>query len=65
MENCLDIIGKFPLKFSHIYRDKNTCAERQPMLAFLLKVWWDQLPCCCSRESFFRDRVGLPSYRFC
>jgi len=64
MENCLDIIRKFPLNFFHIYKEVNTCVERQLRLAFLLNVWWDRLPSCCSRKSFFRDRVGLFSYRF-
>jgi hypothetical protein len=63
--NCLHTIRNFQFRFSHIYREGNTCADRLANAGFFVNglVWWDQLP-SCSRESFFRDRVGLSNYRF-
>jgi ribonuclease HI len=64
-KNCLHHIRDFRFRFSHIYREGNTCADRLANAGFFVDgvVWWDQLP-SCSRDSFSRDRVGLPNYRF-
>jgi hypothetical protein len=59
------IIRNFRFRFSHIYREKNSCVDRLANAGFFVDglIWWDQLS-SCSREGFFRDRVGLPNYRF-
>ncbi|WJX41072.1 hypothetical protein P8452_28481 [Trifolium repens] len=64
-KNCLHHIRDFRFRFSHIYREGNTCADRLANAGFFVDgvVWWDQLP-SCSRDSFSHDRVGLPNYRF-
>jgi ribonuclease HI len=64
-KNCLHHIRNFRFRFSHIYREGNICADRLANAGFFVDgvVWWEQLP-SCSRDSFSRDRVGLPNYRF-
>jgi ribonuclease HI len=64
-KNCLHRIKDFRFRVSHIYREGNTCADRLANAGFFVDgvVWWDQLP-SCSRDSFSRDRLGLPNYRF-
>jgi ribonuclease HI len=63
--NCLSYIRQFRFRYSHIYREGNTCADRLANAGFFVDgvVWWDYLP-SCSRDSFSRDRLGLPNYRF-
>jgi hypothetical protein len=57
-KNCFHTIRNFRFRFSHIYRETNTCADRLANAGFFVDrlVCWDQLP-SCSREGFFKDRV--------
>jgi len=50
---------------SHIFREGNYCANRLANRGHLIQgsVWLDSLPTELHFD-FFRDRVGLPNYRF-
>jgi len=50
---------------SHIYREGNVCADRLANMGHLVQgaVWLSSLPPAIG-SNFFRDRCGLPSYRF-
>jgi len=50
---------------SHIFREGDSCADRLANLghAILGSVWLDTLPSEVHLD-FYRDRVGLPNYRF-
>jgi len=50
---------------SHIYREGNVCAARWANMGHsnTRAVWHSMLPPDLGRD-FFRDRCGLPSYRF-
>lgn len=47
-KNCLQIIRNFRSRFSHIYREGNTCANKQANDHIFVDglVWWDQLSSC-------------------
>lgn len=49
----------------HIFREGNCCAEKLANHGHEIAnvFWWDSLPSFL-REDFFRDRFGLPNYRF-
>jgi len=50
---------------SHIYREGNCCADKLAALGHSMvgAVWLDTLPDELKID-FFRDRCGLPNYRF-
>jgi len=50
---------------SHIFREGNYCADRLANRGHLIQrsVWLASLPTELHLD-FFRDRVGLPNYRF-
>lgn len=50
---------------SHIYREGNVCADRLANMGNSVQgaVWLSSLPPALGSD-FFRDRCGLPSYRF-
>jgi ribonuclease HI len=50
---------------SHIFREGNCCADRLANMGHSLQgsVWLDVLPAALYLD-FFRERVGLPNYRF-
>jgi len=50
---------------SHIYREGNVCADRLANMGHAVQgaVWLSALPLELSFD-FFRDRCGLPNYRF-
>jgi len=50
---------------SHIFREGNCCANRLANMGHTMEgsVWLDMLPMELHLD-FFRDRVGLPNYRF-
>ena len=50
---------------SHIYREGNCCGDKMASLGHDLSdtIWFDVLPPSLSLD-FFRDRNGLPNYRF-
>jgi len=53
-----------PSQFLQYKCNKNTCANRLTDADIFVNslVWLDQLS-SCSRKSFFKDMVDLPSYR--
>ncbi|XP_024630561.1 uncharacterized protein [Medicago truncatula] len=50
---------------SHIFREGNSCADKLASMGHDIAdvVWLDTLPTSVSLD-FFRDRCGLPNYRF-
>jgi hypothetical protein len=50
---------------SHIFREGNSCADYFANMGHSVvgAVWIDSLPRAISLD-FFRDRCGLPNYRF-
>jgi ribonuclease HI len=50
---------------SHIYREGNNCADKLANLGHSIvgDIWLDNLPAALNID-FFRDRCGLPNYRF-
>lgn len=64
-KNCLHHLRNFRFRYSHIYREGNSCADRLANAGLFVDgiVWWDRLP-RCAYDGFSRDRVGLPNYRF-
>jgi len=50
---------------SHIFREGNCCVDRLANMGHAIQdsVWLDTLPTELHLD-FFRDRVGLPNYRF-
>lgn len=50
---------------SHIFREGNTCADKLASLGHNIDgtVWLDTFPTSVTYD-FFRDRSGLPNYRF-
>ncbi|GAU21491.1 hypothetical protein TSUD_242150 [Trifolium subterraneum] len=48
------------------WREGNNCADKLANMGFHCNgvIWWDSLPDCI-RDDFFRNRVGLPNFRFC
>lgn len=50
---------------SHIFREGNSCADKLAFMGHDITdvVWLDTLPTSVSLD-FFRDRCGLPNYRF-
>ncbi|KAG5016995.1 hypothetical protein JHK85_023131 [Glycine max] len=49
----------------HIYREGNFCVDKLVNYGILNVgfLWWDTISTLV-RECFFRDRAGLPNYRF-
>lgn len=64
--NCVALTKSMNFFVSHIYREGNSCADRLAAydLANQSYFWWDTIPQFLNVD-FFRNRVGLPSYRFC
>lgn len=50
---------------SHIHREGNTCADKLAAYEILHPgvTWWGSIPSFI-KEDFFRNRLGLPNYRF-
>lgn len=63
--NCLLITANMQFLVSHIFREGNTCADKLAYfgLSVVGSVWWDSIPSFVTEE-FFRNRNGLPNYRF-
>lgn len=63
--NCLLITANMQFLVSHIFREGNTCADKLADfgLSVVGSVWWDSIPSFVTEE-FFRNRNGLPNYRF-
>jgi ribonuclease HI len=65
-DNCLARISNMNFFVSHIYREGNHCADKLASLGLTLPgfTWWNQIPPQL-RDDFGRNRLGMPSYRFC
>jgi hypothetical protein len=53
------------LILSHVFREGNSCADGLARLGLALSnltVWFDLA--VVIRDGFFRNKVGLPNYRF-
>jgi hypothetical protein len=50
---------------SHIFREGNSCADKLANMGHAITgaIWLDTLPAGVVLD-FFRDRCGLPNYRF-
>lgn len=65
-ENCLRITRSMNFLATHVFREGNTCADvlaNVGLTASHLRVWLD-IPDCV-RETFGKNKIGLPFYRFC
>lgn len=64
-KNCLYLTSNIRFTVSHIYRKENSCTEK--LANFRVNsycfTWWDLIPSFLS-EGFYRDRFGLPNFRF-
>ncbi|XP_019447273.1 PREDICTED: uncharacterized protein LOC109350497 [Lupinus angustifolius] len=63
--NCSLLIRDMNLKVTHIFREWNSCVDSLAAFGVSSKsfTWWDLIPASI-RQDFFRDRLGLPNYRF-
>jgi len=65
--NCLAFVRNINFIFSHVYREGNVCADGMANIGLALPpntfVWHTCIPEGI-REEYFRNRSGLPSYRF-
>lgn len=63
--NCLLITRSMHFAVSHIFKEGNACADKQAEfgISTVGSIWWDSIPNFV-REEFFRNRSGLPNYRF-
>jgi hypothetical protein len=50
--------------WSHIFREGDACADRLESMghSFVVYNWWDSLPLVL-RDTFLREKLGVPSYR--
>lgn len=64
-KNCLQLTSKMIFMVSHIFRKGNDCADKLASYGISLEGfhWWNIIPMFIS-DDFFRNRVGLPNYRF-
>ncbi|MCI42534.1 ribonuclease H protein, partial [Trifolium medium] len=65
-KNCLVKASQMNFLISHIYREGNHCADKLASLGLAVNeyTWWSSPPICI-REELTKNRLGLPSYRFC
>ncbi|GAU35907.1 hypothetical protein TSUD_69400 [Trifolium subterraneum] len=65
-KNCITKINTMNFFISHVYREGNNCADKLASLGLSLNqfTWWDNPPMVI-RGDLFRNRLGLPCYRFC
>lgn len=64
-KNCLLTSSSMNLKVTHIYREGNHCADKLASFGVASRrfSWWDLIPDFINVD-FFRNRFGLPNYRF-
>lgn len=64
-KNCIMLSLAMNFHVSHVFREGNHCADKLAAFGVSSRcfTWWDLIP-QFSREDFFRDRFGLPNYRF-
>lgn len=64
-ENCMNLRNGMNFVCTHIYREGNTCADKLACHGTIIQgyLWWDLIPNFI-REDFFRNRYGMPNYRF-
>ncbi|CAJ2673343.1 unnamed protein product [Trifolium pratense] len=63
--NCNCLLRNMNVIVSHVFREGNTCADNLARIGLNLEnltIWFD-LPTEI-RDSFFRNKIGLPNYRF-
>lgn len=63
--NCLAMTRRMRFHCSHIYREGNACADKLANFGFgaASLIWWNSTPSFI-RDDFFRNKFGLPNYRF-
>lgn len=63
--NCMQLCKSMKFIISHIYREGNNCADKLANYGVISQCfsWWDLASDFIS-EAFFRNRWGLPNYRF-
>lgn len=63
--NCIELTSRMRFRSSHIFHESNNCADKIASLGFVISDlhWWNIVPLSIS-EDFFRNRIGLPNYRF-
>lgn len=63
--NIIHIIQSMRFVVSHVYRESNSCADSLANHGLSTPgfSWWSLVPPFI-KEAFYRNRTGLPSYRF-
>lgn len=64
--NCIMLTHSMDFVISHIYWEGNKCADclANVGLNFVGFSWWDEA-LYFLRQTYVRDRIRLPNYRFC
>jgi len=63
---CLNYCGKIKFMVTHIFRERNACADKLANLGFIRREsfhWYNKLPSSLFLE-LFMNRYSLPMYRF-
>jgi ribonuclease HI len=65
--NCIAFVRNINFIFSHIYRERNSCADGMANIGLNLPmnlfVWYSDIPDNI-RGEYTRNRTGLPNFRF-
>lgn len=63
--NSMVLANRMRYVYSHIPTEGNNSADALANFGFSISgfVWWNSIPLFLN-DSFFRDRVGYPNYRF-
>jgi ribonuclease HI len=62
--NCISLLINMKVIVSHVFRESNSCADSLARIGLDLEnlTIWFEMPSVV-RDSFLRNKIGLPSYR--